>query len=231
MGALEAGERAAVEEHLASCDTCAELLSDYQAVMQAILISPPEVEPPADLRRKLEAAIGRPAADRGATARRSWPRPLGWGLAAGLAVMVALNLFLVQQLAGLRQGQDQLAEQVGAIQMAQAIGSYPGTQALVVENGDAYGTFIFNPERPMAAMYAWGLAPLPAGQTYQVWLRTADDHRVSGGMFQAQSGKTFTVVVIHSPQPLGDFAGFGVTIEPAGGSPAPTRPPIFGSDF
>ena len=231
LGALEPDERVAVEQHLDSCDTCPPLLADYRSVAQAMLMLTPRVEPPTGLRRGLETAIGRPRAGHGIEVRRGWPRPLGWGLAASLAVMIALNLFLVQQITALRRDQGRLSEQIGGIQMAQAIGTYPGSESLTFEDGDAYGTFVYNPERPMAAMYAWGLPRLPAGQIYQVWLRTADDRRVSGGMFQAQGGKAFTIVVIHSPQPMGEFAGFGVTIEPAGGSQAPTRPPILASDF
>lgn len=231
LGALEPGERMMVEEHLTSCNTCLNLLSHYRSVVEAMLLSGPEVAPPARLRRRLQAAVGRPNEEPAPAALSGWPRALGWGLAASLVVMIALNLFLALQVAALRHDQSLLTVQLGAVQMAQAIGTYPGSEALVVENGSVYGTFVYNPKRPIAAMYAWGLDPLPAGKTYQVWLRTADDGRVSGGLFQSKGGKTFTIVVIHSPQPMGEFAGFGVTIEPAGGSQAPTQPPILASDF
>ncbi len=102
---------------------------------------------------------------------------------------------------------------------------------MLFEGQDAYGTIVFDPDRPVAAMYAWGLEPLPPGRTYQVWLRTRSDGRVSAGTFQSTGGKTFTLVVIRAPDPLQAYAGFGVTIEPEGGSPAPIGTNVLSGDF
>jgi anti-sigma-K factor RskA len=72
---------------------------------------------------------------------------------------------------------------------------------------------------------------LDEAHTYQVWLIQPDGHRTSGGLFHPEPGQPFVSVVIPSERPFSDFTGLGVTIEPAGGSPAPTGVRVLGTSF
>ncbi len=231
LGGLEAEEGQQVEAHLDGCPACRALLREYQAVAEALLLAVPPAPPPAGMRSRLADLIGAEAAhpvkrgpDRRAGAR--W-----WALGVGLAGLLVVNLIGLVQLSGVRQDQSRLQEALGQSQVAQAIAAYPGAQSVLIEGDSAYGTMVFDPERSVAAVYTWGLAPLPADQTYQIWLRTAEGERTGGGTFQSGAEKSFTLVVIRAPQTMQAYSGVGVTIEPAGGSRAPTGASVLGGDF
>jgi anti-sigma-K factor RskA len=72
-----------------------------------------------------------------------------------------------------------------------------------------------------------GLPPPPEGRTYQVWL-VHDGQRTSAAVFRTSAdgwGYTF----LQSPSPIGGFEALGITLEPAGGSAAPTGPRLLGA--
>jgi anti-sigma-K factor RskA len=233
LDSLEGTDRARVEAHLPSCAGCRASLSDYRAVADGLLMSVPEVAPPPAIRQALLQAMGKPVAADSRSRRSPGERFPAWRWALGLGVagVLVANLVLLQEVIGLRQDQARLQQELGSGQIAQAIAAYPGAQSVLIEGQDAYGTIVYDPQRPVAAMYTWGLQPLPAGQTYQVWLRDGADERVSGGTFNSVGGKAFTLVVIRAPQPIRAYSGFGVTVEPEGGSPGPTGPNVLGGDF
>lgn len=66
------------------------------------------------------------------------------------------------------------------------------------------------------------LPPLTPEQTYQLWLIPADGAPVPAGLFQASDG--LAVFQSDAPLPRTAYASVGVSIEPAGGSSAPTGP-------
>jgi len=75
-------------------------------------------------------------------------------------------------------------------------------------------------------LVANGLAAAPAGKVYQGWMRRGSE-RISLGVFAPQQSGA-PVILSLSGQPaslLSEVDGFGVTVEPVGGSPHPTAPP------
>jgi anti-sigma-K factor RskA len=70
---------------------------------------------------------------------------------------------------------------------------------------------------------------LGSDQQYQLWL-VLDDERTSGGVFSVDY-YGYGAMVIHAPRPLNEYTSFGVTVEPAGGSPAPTGEKVLGGEF
>jgi len=233
LGSLEGEERAQVDGHLPACPDCRARLAEYRAVADGLLMAVPGSAPPARLRQALVGQIEGEAVTRSVSKEGPARRISAWNFALGLglAAMLLVNLVLLQQVIGLRQDQARLQQELSAGQIAQAIAAYPAAQSVLIEGKDAYGTVVYDPDRPVAAMYTWGLQPLPSGQTYQMWLRTTSGDRVSGGTFDSSGGKAFTLVVIRAPDPLEAYSGFGVTIEPEGGSPAPTGPNVLGGSF
>jgi anti-sigma-K factor RskA len=73
-------------------------------------------------------------------------------------------------------------------------------------------------------LVARGLAPLPAVQTYQLWL-VIDGKPTPFGVFQAQAGQSAVLTVVVPPSARG-FAIVDVSIEPAGGSQQITKETI-----
>jgi anti-sigma-K factor RskA len=73
------------------------------------------------------------------------------------------------------------------------------------------------------------LGALSPEQQYQLWL-IQDGKRTSGGVFSVSS-EGYASLVIASPLPLDAYSAFGVTIEPQGGSPAPTGEKVLGGNL
>ncbi len=86
---------------------------------------------------------------------------------------------------------------------------------------DASGALYVGPENGLLVLR--DLPPLPADQTYELWLIPGDGSPIPAGLVQvAEEGdSTFTIALAGQPT---DFAAVGLSIEPTGGSPAPTGP-------
>ncbi len=62
---------------------------------------------------------------------------------------------------------------------------------------------------------------------YQLWL-IQDGQRTSGAVFSVNK-YGYGSVWVSSPEPLSSYSDFGISIEPAGGSPGPTGDKVLGS--
>ena len=131
--------------------------------------------------------------------------------------MVALassNLFLWQRLSRLESTQSAQWVQVAMASTNEAPGA-SGT--LVISPDGVHGTLVVN-----------GLPALDAAHAYQLWL-ILDGKRTSGGIFTV-SADGYNAMVVDSGSPLSMYNAFGVTIEPAGGSPGPTGAKVLGGE-
>jgi anti-sigma-K factor RskA len=59
-----------------------------------------------------------------------------------------------------------------------------------------------------------------------MWLIDSQGDRTSGGFLVPEMNRPFETAVISLSLPLTGFTGFGITLEPFGGSPKPTGPRI-----
>ena len=126
-----------------------------------------------------------------------------WGLASAALVVVLLisNVVLLQRVQPsstmdtiILSGTDAYPEAVGMI----VVGVHGDEGALVVDS----------------------LASLDEAHQYQFWL-IKDGEWSSGGIFSVDEDG-YAVIWLESEEPLANYEAFGVTIEPAGGSPGPT---------
>jgi len=62
-------------------------------------------------------------------------------------------------------------------------------------------------------------------RTYQLWLITRAQRKISAGVF-ATSASGDALVIAHYPLPQDSLAAIAVTDEPSGGSPQPTTAPV-----
>jgi anti-sigma-K factor RskA len=146
-------------------------------------------------------------------------------------VFAVLNIYLLYSANQILAFQEELARQNQVNQTAFALLSYPDSQVAIIDDGEIYGTLVYDLDGQVAVLNVWGLDSLPAGQDYQVWLIEPDQTRISGGVFQSSDQSEYVTFVIESPDPMENFFGIGVTVEPEGGSPGPTGPRIFGVEF
>lgn len=226
LDCLDEEEFVQVSEHLAACAECRVELQSYQSVADQLALAVPTAEPPARLKRRLMERVQ--PARRAAPApelRPGWkhwaalmPRitPV-WGL-VGLVLIVALaasNVWLWQQL-NRAQGMGQPGMQTITLMGTQA--APQATGMLIVSADGEHGTLVVD-----------GLPYLDPERQYQLWL-IQDGQRTSGGVFSVDP-EGYGSLWISSPQPLSSYSGFGVTVEPAGGSPGPTGEKVLGSSL
>ncbi len=228
LGALDAGEAAALENHLKTCQSCRAELADYHRVGAGLLGALPARPPRAAVRRQLQQRLP-------GHARRSalqWNWSFGQLVSAALLVaLVALNVLTVSQLYSLKREQAEMLNKNTAAQTALAMLAYPTTRTLTFNENGVSGSLLVDKARNLVAVFAWNLSVAPAGKTYQMWLVSPQGDRTSGGFLSPEADYPFVIAVVHSPQPLSNFTGFGITVEPAGGSPSPTGPRVLHVDF
>jgi hypothetical protein len=89
----------------------------------------------------------------------------------------------------------------------------------------ADGWIAWSPARKSGFLVVHNLPTPPAGKQYQVWVIAAGQP-VSAGVFDVDSlGHASLIVPVGAPRP----DGFAVTLEPAGGGPAPSSAPLMTS--
>jgi anti-sigma-K factor RskA len=233
LGVLDGEERVAFEAQLASSPAAQRELAAYQELVGRLGLATGPSQPAAALRDRLLRET-RPAAP-----RQAWLAP---ALAAGLvAALTGLLLFRSERDAARRELAALEAAARATAQKAQAeaaalherlasevafreLVSLPESRVVSLAGlGPAPGArarVVWHAGRGEAVLVASGLAPAPAGKAYELWI-IAKAAPVPAGVFQVD-GQGRVVF----PLPAGlEFAGvktFAVTVEPEGGTTAPT---------
>lgn len=218
LGCLDEPEALLVASHLAGCPDCQRELQSYEAVSARLALLMPESEPDAQLKQRLIAQIRQPARKRGPTTLFSsltggarlgtlW-RPT---VALIIALLLLSNIFFWRQL---------------NLDQQPASGFYTITLQPTEVNPQAQGLIVLNESGLSGTLIVDGLPELDAGQQYQLWL-IRDGQRTDGGVFSIYPHGYFAML-IHAPEPLAHYDAFGITIEPAGGSPGPTGARVLG---
>jgi anti-sigma-K factor RskA len=219
LGSLDAEETEMVSQHLASCAYCRAELAAFESVVDVLPLAGPEIEPSAALKKRLMRQIQPTHGQETARASQSsfWQRLTTgfsdflagprWQPVAALAVFVLLvGGFLIWRQLNPPASQFVLT----ATEVA------PGAQGVIEVAGNGR----------QAILTVTGLPELDPASQYQLWL-IKDGQRTSGGVFSVNADGSQTIN-IRAPQPVPDYVAFGITIEPAGGSPGPTGERVLG---
>ena len=211
LGALDPGEQAAFEQHLAGCDTCRAEVEELQGLPALLDRAAPPIEVPPGLRQRTFAAVERAAGKR----RRG---PLLRLAAVATALVVALvGGVVVSQLGGGDRGQ--------VIELA--LSAQPG------RTGRATAELRREGDGVAVDMEVSGLAPNSPGSVYECWFVGPGDtlqqpNRVSAGTFTVGPGGRASLH-LHTAADLRRFPVMGVTLETDGGNPVRTGEKILGS--
>ena len=241
LGALEADERRAFEAHLAECDRCAAEVRSFGRVTSGLAQSVPQVTPRAALRDRVLHAVGARdvrAAEPQVHPRWAWGNWLAYAACVAVAtaaVLYAMNLRArVESLeARLEVAQLRLADNDRVlIALRQAAFETQSAMAVLTAADLTRVDLQGAPAAPLAAGRAmWSrqsgmvfaavnLPPLPAGKVYQVWI-VAGGPPISAGLVEPDEvGRG--VGIFRTPVGVTGPVTVAVTIEPAGGVPAPT---------
>ena len=237
LGALEPAELREVAALLRTRPELRQRAAELHSVAAQLPYGLPLAEPAADLRDRVIARAT------GAAQPRSAPRPakLGWFRSWGLAALAALLLVATvvlgsqlgrqgQQLAQQAQTIAQQQQQVAAQQQLIALLAAPGAQLATINGESASARLIRTPSG--GAAVAAKMPPLPAGRTYQVWLIASDNQPpISAGLLSVAADGSGVLLLPASQPTLHEAAVFAITVEPSGGSPAPTTNPMVSSPF
>lgn len=234
LGALDPGEAAAFEAHLATCLECRQELAELEGIPALLEQATPPVELPPDLRARTFAAIERAAAEaeagtaarapgevpeRARATERRPRRPARW-LAVALAAAVVLAAVLVV-------GGNLLRPSAGT---AFALSPPPGGPAPGAR-GSAHVRR--TADGLQVDLTVSGLPPTDAGHVYECWFVGPGDtlqhqNRISAGTFRVgPDGKA--TVHLWAAADLSRFPKMGITLEPNDGIPLRRGPKVLGS--
>ncbi len=175
------------------------------------------------------------------TQTNAWTRALPWLAAAAALALAAGSTWALlssevdqarERATALQTRLDQLtvtlrateARADAAQQILRALEA-PTTRAIAMTGTDAQPSatarLIYDPAQKTTVLLARSLQPLPEGQTFQLWVVTADERKVSIGTFtpSADGTATFATTLPADPGPVTLAA---ITNEPSAGSPQPT---------
>ena len=216
VDALDDVERAAFERHLAGCDTCRAEVDGLREAASVVGASAAQ-DPPPGLRDRVLADIENvrplPPQTAAAAPHRRRLRPALVAAAAVAALAVGGGVIVAEPWADdSSQQQLTVAEQVRAADDAE-------TFSQTLDDG-AVATVIRSKSLNRAVLVTENMPPAPDGKVYETWLEHDDVGMVAAGLME--NGQQEVVLE-------GDPAtaiGFGITVEPDGGSDEPTADPV-----
>jgi anti-sigma-K factor RskA len=223
LDCLDEAEKQMVADHLKNCADCSQELRTYLRVTDQLALGVKDNAPPVRLKDHIISQVVRGKGQKLADQPDVWWNWISqalqrivpvWGLASLVLVMVlgARNLMLQHQLDAIEL---EMQSSLMTIRLTGAERSPEATGMLVISRDGEYGTLVVD-----------GLPLLEPSQEYQIWL-IKDGVRTSGGVFSVGEGG-YGALRISSAEPLSNYSAFGITIEPAGGSAAPTGAKVLG---
>jgi hypothetical protein len=227
LGSLEGDEQVALEKHLDSCSACRQELEALRGDLSLFALSTSGPHPPQRARQRLMAAIERePRLPVAVPERRrmSWWAPLGWAMAAAMALL-AFTLWrdadgLHQQLASIAaqatHDRSELERVSAILDGLNAPDAQRVTLAAAKTPPQPQGKAIYQRKNSNLIFLASNLPPLPADKIYELWLIPTQGAPIAAGLFKPDSKGD--AVVVNPPLPAGvEAKTFAVTLEPAEG--------------
>lgn len=259
MGAATPEERAFVEANISACPDAEAMLASYTPLVEALRGEVATAEPPVALRGKLAAALAQHAIDqqldtsmrvirsteptnptatpiRTASVQESattaptmtrWLRQYGFW--AAILALVALNVYLSSRVSDLTQQNVLLTALNQAQNSALERVSLPGARTTEL-SGSGAGTVLalWSPQGDQGVVVARDMFVLSPDRVYQFWLIEGENAPVSGGTFTVDSQGDGTLF-FDAPAEVENYGTLAISVEPAGGSDAPTTTPVFTS--
>ncbi|VAW41286.1 hypothetical protein MNBD_CHLOROFLEXI01-1674 [hydrothermal vent metagenome] len=217
LNILDATEAAQVAAHLADCTHCQEELVAYQEVTGLLALAAPAVTPPPSAKQQLMLQIGE--TEKSTRTAVTTPKPPWWKnwrngftkrpiwqpvLVVVMLLLLISNFQLRQRLVDANR-----PARFGTVTLSDTESNTAATGLIIVSADDQHGTLIVQ-----------DLPTLPEDKAYQIWL-IKEEQPASGAVFNVDEDG-YRAVWLKSPEPLGSYTDFAITIEPAEGSPTPT---------
>ncbi len=218
LGCLDEEETLQASKHLSNCATCRAELRAYQAVVDQLPLGAREANLPPRIKKRLMAQLTFPSPSTRSLSSGKWWTRLGVFMHRRFPALAPVSLILIVALAivnlllwqELRQTQIATYPEVMRVVSLTATDAAPG----------AWGFLAISPDGQQASLVADGLPHLGPEWQYQLWL-ILDERQMSGGFFSVKP-EGYSLLQVSSSISLFECSGFGVTVEPVGGSTYPT---------
>lgn len=225
LSALDAAEARALNDHLSECDECRLELQEWEATAAALSVSAKPMEPSPEVRERLlkevrtELSVPQVIPFRSAT-RNIWT---SFGSLGAIAAVILATALIVGLIVLWRENRA-LNERLAWTQEFQQLVSTPGARMTELKGTDvgagAIAKLVYD-NNGRAMLMADNLPTVPQGKAYQLWFIVGNSPPMPGKTFVPGSdGKG--VLKDQMPQAALNSAVFAITLEPAGGLPAPT---------
>jgi anti-sigma-K factor RskA len=220
LGALEPDAASDIDQHVAEqCAYCLQRLRDAMVATTALSSLADEEKPPARLRQRIIGSL-RPRKQ-----SSGWWYALG-GLAAACLALVIYSLSASSGRQGLRDQVAELQHERNELRAAVAVLSEPQTRAVqfgIAENGP-HGRVFLN--RSGGVVFVGSQLPeVASDRTFELWVIPARGAPRPAGVFRGNVAGNFVDVAPRNVN-TSDAQAVAVTVEPLGGSPAPTTKPF-----
>ena len=224
LSALDAAEEQALNEHLKNCAECRKELEDWQATAAALSLAPDPAEPSPRVRERILSEVRKDLSSTPevipfrSPSRNFWSSFGSLGAIAAVVLFTALSIGLAvlwrQNQRLMRANEFVALVNTPGARVRELRGSEPGQSATAKLAFDRDGH---------AILMASKLPVVPQGKAYQLWFIIGDKPPVPGKTFVPDSGGN-AVLKDDMPREAIEANVFAITVEPAGGSSAPTSP-------
>lgn len=218
LDALDDDERAVFEEHLETCERCAEEVAGMR-LTAAELSHTTETAPPAQLRGQVLSAISQvrplpPVVDNVIALRRARTSRSVWQFVAAACALIAIAV------SGWGYSQHSNASRTASAQASvQALLHAPDLRVRTTALQQGSGTLLYSTGERRVLLIGQGMPAPAAGETYQLWMLPANGQAVSAATFRPDHAGNVQLPVTGD---LSGFARMAISVEPAGGSARPT---------
>lgn len=214
LDALDTLERVRFEEHLADCPECDEEVASFHEAT-AFLAEEVAVAPPPELRDAVLGAVHQVRPLPPVVPRRVRP-------SRRLPLLVAAAAVVIAGIGGVVWGTWPSEDEGPAPSVAERVLSADDARREVVDLGEAgRATVVRSVAEDRAVLVTEDMVAPPEGRVYQVWFQTPADDMVPAGVMEPVPDQTLVL-----DGPAAQATAVGITVEPVGGSEAPTSEPI-----
>lgn len=246
IGATDPDETQLVRDHLRLVPSDQQKVDEYTAAAALLLSGVPMRQPPPALRQKLlnaARAVNPTVTPKPPIRPRSWF--VAWATSAAAIVLLVMNGVWLSQLSALsaRQAQLETLTQSQQAQLAalEAASHEQMNKAMTImvtgikaelmdDSGKMRAMVMWQPGHSEAVMFTHSLPLLDETRTYQLWLIDEQEQMVSAGTFTVDAEGRATLM-FNAQAALDAFNGFGISVEPVGGSATPTSKPLAVAEF
>ena len=244
LGALDHGECAAFEAHLATCPECARAVDEARLAVSELAYLAPPAEPSREMKQRLLQQVQSEAAKQGQNLSVRSATP--WWLWAGVAALLLFSLYsawdaqrlqteirlLHEQAALERHRRETLEKEYLAAQVEARFLMDPRSKKIMLPAKDPHVPQLeamWNPELGLCLM--GHDVPMPGEKrAFQLWLipkSPGSKPMPVHSMMWPDAGGKLMHVVEKPPGAMWDTKAIAITEEPAGGSEQPTGEPMW----